>query len=263
MLEINKIHQGDCLELMKQIDNDSIDMILCDLPYGTTACKWDMILPLDRLWKHYKRIIKDKGAIVLTASQPFTSKLIMNNPEMFRYEIIWNKVKSSNFQLMNFQVGRIHENILIFSKSPAVFCNGKNMNYNPQKVKMEKVRKVKKTFYGNKGATLRKGHTIKNLTDVEYSEKHPTSIYTCSNANIKDKSHPTEKPVNLFKYLIRTYTNGGDLVLDNCIGSGTTAVACKQTKRNFIGIEKEQKYVDIANERLEQQSLNTLNKKMR
>lgn len=250
MLEINKIHQGDCLELMKDIGDKSVDMILCDLPYGTTACSWDSIIDLKLMWALYERIIKEKGAIVLTSSQPFTSKLVTSNIKKFRYEIIWNKIKSSNFQMMNFQVGRIHESILIFSKSPAVFCNGKNMNYYPQKTKMDKLRKVKKTFYGNKGATLRKGHTIRNLTDVEYSHKHPTSIYECSNANIKEKIHPTQKPLALFEYLIKTYTNKEDLVLDNCIGCGTTAVACIKTNRKFIGMDISEEYCNLARDRI-------------
>ena len=254
MLEINKTYLGDCLEAMKLIDDKSIDMILCDLPYGTTACKWDTIIPFELLWIQYKRIIKDNGAIVLTGSQPFTSVLVMSNLEMFKYEWIWNKVKPSNFQMMNFQVGKIHENILIFSKATAVFSKGNEMVYNPQKTQRSIVKKVNKTFYGSRNTTLREEHTIKDLGYKEYNDKHPISIYTLSNADMSIKRlHPTQKPVALFEYLIKTYTmNEGDLVLDNCAGSGTTGIACINTNRNYIMIEKEEKYYDIIENRVKE-----------
>jgi site-specific DNA-methyltransferase (adenine-specific) len=241
---------GDCLDLMATIESESVDMILCDLPYGTTACKWDTVIPFDPLWANYKRVIRPGGAIVLFGSQPFTSALVMSNPKMFRYEIIWDKVKPSNFQMMNFQVGRVHENILVFSHRPAVFCRGKHMVYHPQKVVRATTKKVSKTFYGSRNSTLREGHTIKDLGARDYSDKHPTSIHTCSNADMAGKKlHPTQKPVALCEYLIRTYTNEGDMVLDNCMGSGTTGVACLNTGRNFIGIEKDLAYFEIARKR--------------
>lgn len=152
--------------------------------------------------------------------------------------------------MMNFQPGRTHEMVHIFSKSPAVFCKGNNMNYYPVKQKMEKERIAKNTFYGTKGSTLREGHTIKNLQNILYTEKHPTTIIEFSNANIKEKKHPTEKPILLLEYLIKTYSAEEDLVLDNTMGVGSTMVACKNTGRKGIGIEKEKKYYDIAVERL-------------
>jgi site-specific DNA-methyltransferase (adenine-specific) len=240
---------------MKDIDDKSIDMILADLPYNTTACKWDNMIPLEPLWEQYKRIIKDNGAIVLTASQPFTSKLVMSNPKMFKYEWIWDKKKPSNFQQMNYRPGKIHENICVFSKSNAVYVsNNDNMKYNPQMVKMEKLKKVSKTFYGSKNSTLRKNHSIKDQGTKSYNYRHPRSILDFSNANIKTKVHQTQKPVALFEYLIKTYTDEGDLVLDNVAGSGTTGVACQNLGRNFILIEKEPEYVEICEKRLAENS---------
>jgi len=255
MIETNKVYEMDAFELLKQLPDESVDMILCDLPYGTTACKWDEIIPLKELWKEYNRIIKKDKAIVLTASQPFTSKLIISNIENFRYEIIWDKKIPSNFQLMNFQFGKIHENILVFSKSPAVFCNGKNMIYYPQKTKREKERINKKVNFKEDCVTLRKGHSLKNMGEKIYSKRLPTSIIQYSNANRKNKFHPTQKPIDLFKYLIKTFTKEGDLVIDNCVGGGTTAVACKQLGRNFICCDNNAEYVAIANKRLVQQSV--------
>jgi site-specific DNA-methyltransferase (adenine-specific) len=236
---------------MQEIDDKSVDMILCDLPYGTTACKWDVIIKFEPLWKEYNRIIKDKSAIVLFGSEPFSSKLRLSNLEMYRYDWKWNKLKPSNFQLMNFQCGRIHEDIIVFSKAKAVYVsNGNIMNYYPQKEKLDKPRNVKKTMYGTKNSTLREGHTIKELGERTYEYKLPKSIIEFSNANIKEKKHPTEKPVILCEYLIKTYTVEGDLVLDNCAGSGTTLLAAKNLNRQFIGIEKEEKYIEIIKNRL-------------
>lgn len=175
----------------------------------------------------------------------------ISNLEMYRYDWKWNKLKPSNFQLMNFQCGRIHEDIMVFSKAKAVYVsNGNIMNYYPQKEKLDKPRNVKKTMYGTKNSTLREGHTIKELGERTYEYKLPKSIIEFSNANIKEKKHPTEKPVILCEYLIKTYTNEDDLVLDNCAGSGTTLLAAKNLNRQFIGIEKEEKYVDIIKDRL-------------
>jgi len=249
MLEINKIHQGDCLELMKEIPDKSIDMILCDLPYGTTACSWDIIIPLDKLWEQYKRIIKDKGFIVLTASQPFTTELIYSNKKGFKYCWVWDKGKGSNFVMVKKQPLKIHEEIIVFG----------NGTYNPQMVKGENKRdRRKENAMKNgiknheEGAVSLRGY-VKHSEDYNPSLRYPKSIIKFGNHLEKEnRLHPTQKPLELFKYLIKTYSNDGDLVLDNCIGSGTTAVACKQLNRDFIGIEKEQKYVDIANKRLSQ-----------
>jgi len=242
---INEVVCGDCLEGMPLIPNKSIDMILCDLPYGTTACKWDTIIPFEPLWEQYKRIIKDNGAIVLTASQPFTSALVMSNPDMFKYEWIWEKHKATNFMNGNYQPMKIHENVLVFG-------NGK-VNYNPQKVDGKEYKQR-----GSHNIQIA-GVNGKEMPKV-YSKNHepnkrlPVSIQKFSNHNQKNnRLHPTQKPVALMEYLIKTYTNEGDLVLDNCAGSGTTGVACKNLNRDFILIEKEQEYVDICNQRLQQE----------
>ncbi len=233
---------GDCLTEMPKILDKSIDMILCDLPYGTTACKWDTIIPFEPLWKEYKRIIKDNGAIVLTASQPFTSALVMSNPDMFKYEWIWEKAIGANPLLCKKQPMKYHENVLIFYKNQPI--------YNPQMTK-GKMRDKQPKMFGNKkdenwGGAMREIKGIENINDDYY----PRSYQYFSNANQKDKLHPTQKPVALFEYLIKTYTNEGDLVLDNCAGSGTTGVACKNLNRNCILIEKDEGYFKIAKERI-------------
>ena len=236
---INKIIQGDCLEVMKDIPDKSIDMILCDLPYGTTACKWDTIIPFEPLWKEYKRIIKDNGAIVLTASQPFTSKLVMSNIKMFKYEWIWNKVIGSGFQIAKYRPLSQTEDICIFGRG--------KVKYNPQKIKRDKPIQG----YATQSEHLPKGKFDKKMR--VYTDKHPTTLI--SFRKVKGTIHPTQKPVALFEYLIKTYTNEGDLVLDNCAGSGTTGVACKNLNRNYILIEKEEKYCKIARQRLRQEVL--------
>ena len=237
--------QGDCLEVMKDIEDKSVDMILADLPYGTTACKWDTIIPFEPLWEQYKRIIKDNGAIVLTASQPFTSALVMSNPKMFKVAIVWNKKKAGNFVQGNIQPLKIHEDVLIFySKQPT---------YNPQKTLLDKPQKVRN---GAKNRQDRKeaggfGGTVIYSDKFEADKKLPTTIVEISKDNYgKNVFHPTQKPVALFEYLIKTYTNEGDLVLDNCMGSGTTGVACKNLNRNFIGIELDPEYFKIAEKRI-------------
>lgn len=232
---LNKITQGDSIEEMRKISDKRVDMILCDLPYGTTACKWDTIIPFDLLWAEYERIIKDNGAIVLTASQPFTSALIMSNPKLFRYEVIWEKEQATNFMFLKKQIGKAHENILVFYK--------KQPTYNPQMIKTDK---PIKSSGGNTSRTF-ENQTFKGSDNVRF-EKYPCSVLKI-NRDRRPK-HPTQKPVALFEYLIRTYTNEGEVVLDNTIGSGTTAVACINTNRNFIGIEREPEYVAIANQRI-------------
>ncbi len=236
---MNKIIQGDCLIEMQKIEDKSIDMILCDLPYGTTACKWDTIIPFEPLWEQYKRIIKDNGAIVLTASQPFTSALVMSNIKYFKYALIWDKVKSSQPHLSKIQPMKRHEDVLIFGKG--------KINYYPQKVLKDKPRKA----YGSK-MTGNNDHKLglKPLQPYLITHSYPTTILPFSNADNTNRVHPTQKPVALFEYLIKTYTNEGDLVLDNCAGSGTTGVACKNTNRNYILIEKEPEYVEIIKNRL-------------
>jgi len=237
-LERNSVNQGDCLELINGIPDNSIDMILADLPYGTTACRWDSIIDLDKLWLQYERIIKDNGAIVLTASQPFTTKLINSNFELYKYNWVWNKKKAGNIFTAKYQPMKVHEDILVFGE-------GKT-KYNPQMVRRDKI-KVSKN-YGT-GETMG-GNYEKENSVYKYDKKYPISILTKSNAAQTGKQHPTQKPVALFEYLIKTYTNEGDLVLDNVAGSGTTGVACQNTNRDYILIEKEQKYIDVIKERL-------------
>ena len=243
---MNKIDllQGDCLELMKDIPDGSVDMILADLPYGTTANKWDTIIPFELLWEQYERIIKDNGAIVLTASQPFTTKLIGSNLDLFRYELIWDKTFGRQPQLANIQPMKRHENVLVFAKRGY----GK-MTYNPQKEPLEKPYHSKGA--GNNSGT-RNGHKL-GLKKVAktYTHKTPTTILEFKPPSNSITVHPTQKPVTLFEYLIKTYTNEGETVLDNVMGSGTTGVACLNTNRRFIGMELEEDYFNIAKDRIE------------
>ena len=242
MPKIELIH-GDCLEKMKDILDKSIDMILCDLPYGTTACKWDTIIPFEPLWGQYKRIIKDNGAIVLTSSQPFTSALVMSNVDWFRYELIWEKERPTNIMFMKKQIGKVHENILVFYKHQPT--------YNPLMTKRDNPTIA---VYGKdkKGGDSK---THKNQR-LRYSEgynrfvKYPRSVIKINRDTLKGSMHPTQKPVALFEYLIRTYTNEGDTVLDNCAGSGTTGIAAMNTGRKFILIEKDASYCDIIKNRI-------------
>lgn len=242
-LEPNTVHQGDCLELMKDIADGSVDMILADLPYGTTNCKWDTIIPFEPLWEQYKRAIKPNGAIVLTASQPFTSALVMSNPKMFKYEWIWEKNKASDFINANYRPMKKHENVLVFSKGVAA-PGGKNlMVYNPQGVIYEEKDRNRKGSLGiNRDRASQQGRYISKGSNYPVSNL----VFVMDN----NSCHPTQKPVALFEYLIKTYTNEGDLVLDNVAGSGTTGVACQNTGRNFILMEQEPEYVEIIKQRL-------------
>lgn len=238
-LEINKVYHMDCLDGMKLIKDKSIDMILCDLPYGTTKCKWDIIIPFKPLWEQYERIIKDNGAIILFGSQPFTSLLINSNIKLFKYEIIWDKVKPSSGLLAKKQPLKSHENICIFYK--------KQPTYNPQ---ME----IGTQWHrgGNKRKSAFTGETeiYDKAKSDETNLKYPKSIKTISNADNTKRLHPTQKPIELIEWLIKTYSNEGDLILDNCMGSGTTAIACINTNRNYIGFEKEKEYIDMIENRI-------------
>jgi len=230
----------DCMEGMKQIKDKSIDMILCDLPYGTTACKWDTVIPFEPLWEQYKRIIKDKGAIVLTASQPFTSALVMSNVKMFKYEWIWEKTQSRGHLLAYKRPMGKHENILVFCKEQSIY--NPIITDKPTKDIRPYSKSGKTEIYNNK--TVNQNETRK----IPLDKKLPESILKIANA--QNTVHPTQKPVALFEYLIKTYTNEGDLVLDNCAGSGTTAIACINTKRDYICMEKDKDYFRMANERI-------------
>ncbi len=244
MLEQNKAYLGDCLELMPFVADGSIDMILCDLPYGTTACKWDTIIPFKLLWEQYSRIIKDSGAIVLTASQPFTSSLVMSNPEMFKYEWIWEKNTGSNFAQLKKMPFKQHENVLVFGKKGW-------SKYTPQ-MQLKSESSISRLKYDMSHA--KKGETESNKHRRGYSEKMMKSKYrypsTVQKFNRQTGLHPTQKPVALFEYLINTYTSEGELVLDNCAGSGTTAIACINTGRNYILIEREADHFNTIDQRI-------------
>ena len=232
--------QGDCLEKMKDIPDGSIDAIITDPPYGTTACKWDTIIPFEPLWEQLKRLIKPNGAIVLFGSQPFTSALVMSNIKMFKYCWVWNKRKAGNIFLAKVQPMKVHEDVCVFS------ATGKMPIFNPIKTARDKVKKSKN--YGTGEAMG--GSKEREEKTYTYTHKNPITIIDVSNANQKGKVHPTQKPVALMEYLIKTYTNEGETVLDFTMGSGSTGVACKNLNRNFIGIELDPEYFKIAEKRI-------------
>ena len=229
---------------MKQIDDKSIDMILCDLPYGTTACKWDTIIPFEPLWEQYKRIIKDNGAIVLTASQPFTTTLISSSYKMFKYCWYWEKERLTNISQVKKRAGKtVEECVIFYNKQPT---------YNPQMIKYSGKRRTNKVKYGVMGKlTDSATKPVNEYIDTGY--RYPTQVLKIQRDTLKSNLHPTQKPVALFEYLIKTYTDEGDLVLDNCAGSGTTGVACINTNRNYILIEQEEEYCEIINRRIDAQ----------
>lgn len=254
---INEIILGDCLVEMQNIPDKSVDMILCDLPYGTTACKWDTIIPFEPLWVQYKRIIKDNGAIVLFGSQPFTSALVMSNPKWFKYQFIWDKKQSGNFQLAKYQPLKVHEDICIFG-------NGR-VNYYPimEAADISKNRPNKKEMGNTTGLKHLSSGIYSYSENRDETKRFPKSIleYHARNGecNSLNRVHPTQKPVQLLEYIIKTYTNEGETVLDNCAGSGTTAIACLNTNRNYICIEKEPKYYEIAQNRINEHIKNQKN----
>lgn len=251
---LNKVIYGDCLEEMKDIEDKSVDMILCDLPYGTTKNKWDSIIPLDKLWEQYERIIKDNGAIVLFAIEPFATSLRASNLDKYKHEWIWNKEVGGNFIQAKNHPLRVHENVLVFSKG--------KVNYYPQMTdadikKNRPVREVKQKV-GNYGKVSQ--GVYKTSKDYNSKKRYPKSIITYNGrskeCNNSKRLHPTQKPVDLGRYLIRTYTNEGETILDNTCGSGSFLVAALLENRNFIGIEKEWEYCEIANKRIEEAKLN-------
>jgi DNA modification methylase len=235
---IELIH-GDCLELMKDIPDKSIDMILCDLPYGTTACKWDVVIPFEPLWEQYKRIIKDRGCIALFGSEPFSSYLRMSNIKQYKYDWIWDKVRPSGFQIAKYVPMKRHELISIFNQTTP--------KWNPQKEKRNKP--IKGRVCSASDSSPLKYNDGMTRT---YTDKNPQSILVFSKQSDGKYVHPTQKPVALLEYLIKTYTLENETILDNCMGSGSTGVACVNTNRNFIGIEKDYKYFEIAKNRIEQ-----------
>jgi site-specific DNA-methyltransferase (adenine-specific) len=241
------IIHGDCLDIMPTLADKSVDMILCDLPYGTTACKWDTIIPFEPLWAQYKRLIKDNGAIVLTASQPFTSALVMSNQAMFRYEMVWEKDRPSDFGNVNIKPMRYHENILIFYTNTP--------QYNKSYVERSAGGQARNCYVVKNG--VREGHSNEHQYGTKPQEKFYPKTKKVAGSVIKipiecrkTGQHPTQKPVAMFEYLIKTYTNEGDTVLDNCAGSFTTAIACINTNRKYICIEKDEKYFEIGKNRI-------------
>lgn len=239
---LNKVLLGNCLEWMPQVEDKSVDMILCDLPYGTTACKWDSIIPFEPLWEQYKRIIKDGGAIVLMSAQPFTSALIMSNPKWFKCEWIWYKNLRTGFASAKYHPMKAHENILVFGKG--------RVTYNPIKIKRTTTKRgTKTTDFGSVYGGFKNDTKPDNQSD--YILPHDVLEIKCVHGTEK-RFHSTQKPVPLMEYLVKTYSNEGETVLDNCLGSGTTAIACINTNRNFIGIEKELEYCEAANKRIKQ-----------
>ena len=231
---------GDCLELMRDIPDKSVDMILCDLPYGVTQNKWDSVIDLEKLWIQYERIIKDNGAIVLTAQDKFSAKLMISNEKIHKYNLIWDKQLTSGFLNANRMPLRVHEDILVFYKKLPI--------YNPQKVKGKpnhskgKMTTEENNNYGKYGKIDNK--------DILGDMKHPKSIISFQKPHPSKALHPTEKPVGLMEWLIKTFTDENELILDNCMGSGTTGVACKNLNRDFIGMELDEKYFEIASERI-------------
>lgn len=240
---------GDCLELMKDIPDKSIDMILCDLPYGTTPCKWDSIISFDEMWKQYERIIKQEGAIVLFGTEPFSSKLRLSNLKLYKYDWIWEKPNAANFLVIKYQPAKVHEDIMVFGKKATSYSPKGNMKYHPQMTEGKPYTITSgKQKTDNNNPTVRS--PIKQVITENKGQRYPRSIQRFNGS--KEKLHPTQKPVALLEYLIKTYTNEGDTVLDNCMGSGSTGVACVNLKRNFIGIELDEGYFNTAKKRIEE-----------
>ena len=236
-----KLYNGDCLKLMKDIPDKSIDMILCDLPYGTTACKWDSVIPLDQLWEQYNRIIKDNGAIVLFGQEPFSSYLRISNIKNFKYDWYWEKERLTNIAQVKKRPGKTVETISVFYK--------KQCTYNPQMQKYEGKKRTNKVKNGKLGKLVDGGtKTVKEYQDTGW--RYPTQVLSFQRDILKSNLHPTQKPVALVEFLVKTYSNEGDIVLDSCMGSGTTAIACMNTNRNFIGFELDETYYKLSLERI-------------
>jgi site-specific DNA-methyltransferase (adenine-specific) len=242
---------GDCLEKMKDIPDKSVDMILCDLPYGTTDCKWDVIIPFEPLWEQYKRIIKDNGVIALFGSEPFSTKLRMSNFRLYRYDWYWEKTKAGLYQHAKNRPMKAIETISVFSKAKwGHKSQVKNrMPYNPQGI-TSAGKKIVTEGYNAGGVAGKRPNQVGK--EYEAFTGFPKDILKFANICGKQVLHSTQKPVDLLEFLIKTYTNENETVLDNCMGSGSTGVACINTKRNFIGIEKDDKYFEIARNRLEE-----------
>jgi site-specific DNA-methyltransferase (adenine-specific) len=245
-----KLMQGDCLELMQTIPDKSIDMILCDLPYGTTACKWDSVIPFEPLWAQYRRIAKPNAAIVLFGSEPFSSALRMSNIKQYKYDWIWHKTRPTGFAQAKNQPMRDYENIIVFSEGTAIHaCQSKNrMTYNPQGLVPCSI--IKKQGKNGRTDTCFSKRVSHKELHLQNKTGYPRQVL--SFASESKTVHPTQKPVALLEYLVYTYTNDGETVLDNCMGSGSTGVACMNTNRRFIGIELDENYYHISKKRIEE-----------
>lgn len=231
---------GDCLERMKEIADGTVDMVMCDLPYGITACKWDAVIPFAPLWEQYRRVCKKNAAIVLTASQPFTSALVMSNPAEFCYDWCWEKPAASGHLNAKRKPLRAHESILVFCRSTPPYFFIKTAGHARKTARnVDRSEKLSECYGGQSG-----------VTSYDSTERFPRSVIKISTDKQKSALHPTQKPVALMEYLIRTYTNPGELVLDNTMGSGTTGVACMNTGRRFIGIERDPAYFAICETRI-------------
>lgn len=244
-MELNRIYNEDCLEGMKRIPDKSVNMILCDLPYGTTASKWDSIIDFKKLWEEYERIISDNGAIVLTASGSFTHKVISSNEKLFKYKWIWIKSRPGNFVNANNRPMTKYEEILVFSKGNTANGSKNKMKYNPQG--LIEVNKTTKASPNRFGSMAGKRPSHQKYTKQKYTN-YPVDILEFN--SLGSYSHPNQKPLDLFEYLIETYTNEGETVLDNCMGSGTTAISCMNTNRNYIGFELDKTYYEKSLERI-------------
>lgn len=245
------LKNGDCLDEMAWIEDGSVDLILCDLPYGTTACAWDAIIPLDRLWRHYRRILKGNGAVVLCAGQPFTSTLICSNLDWFKYSWVWHKSRALGFTNAKNKPMNKHEDVVVFSPGTCANRSERRMLYNPQGLVAygKTVSGIKACAADSEPGGHRFGRPSHKAERVQEFTNYPNSILQIPNEG--STVHPTQKPLALMEYMVLTYTNLGDTVLDNCMGSGTTGVACKNTGRNFFGIERDEKYFAIAKARID------------
>ena len=240
-----QLYLGDCLEIMKTIEDDSIDCVICDPPYGTTPINWDTVIPFERLWKEYNRIVKPNGAIIIFSQEPFATYLRMSNIKDYKYDWYWEKERLTNVFQIKKRCGKTVENIVVFYKQQCT--------YNPQKTEHLGKKVTNKIGKNARWSVTQAGYTP-TTKPFEYEDdgtRYPTQVLRFNRDNPRKRVHPTQKPLDLLAYLVRTYTNEGDLVLDNCMGSGSTGVACKQEHRRFIGIEKEKEYFDIAKTRME------------
>lgn len=245
-----ELYTGNCLEILPTLEAGSVDAILTDLPYGTTACSWDTVIPFEPMWEQVKRVLRPRGVFVTTASQPFTSRLVMSNLEWFKYCLVWKKSMPFGFYHAKNQPLKGHEDICVFSNGVIAHLgkSDSRMTYNPQMLQGKPYRKYKRHNASDE-------HRLYRPSNIDHwiindGQRYPTTVIEIGNGN-NNSLHPTQKPVALYEYLIRTYTNEGDTVLDICMGSGTTGVACMNTGRRFIGIELDEGYAEIARKRIE------------